>query len=79
MLLPREQSPWNCGYFLGAIALQALAQSPNHQCDFTDLQQKMSGLINRSISGTQVLTAAAWLYLIDAIKLDDNGMIVRCN
>jgi hypothetical protein len=79
MLLPREQSPWNCGYFLGAIALQALAMSPTRQCDLHELQQRMSGLINRSISATQVLSAAAWLYLIDAIRLDDDGMITRCN
>lgn len=79
MLLPREQSPWNCGYFLGAIALRALSQSRNGKADLTDLQQRMSGLINRAVSPTQVVAAAAWLYLIDAIKLDDDGMIEKCN
>lgn len=79
MLLPREQSPWNCGYFLGAIALQALKQSRDGKCDLPSLQRRMSSLINRSISPTQVVAAAAWLYLIDAIKLDDDGMIATCN
>jgi len=79
MLLPREQSPWNCGYFLGAIALQALKQSPNGNCDLPGLQRRMSLLINRTVSPTQVVAAAAWLYLIDAIKLNDDGMIARCN
>lgn len=79
MLLPREQSPWNCGYYLGAIALQALTESPNHKADLSELQQRMSSLMNRSISPTQVVAAAAWLYLIDAIKLDDDGMIEKCN
>ena len=79
MLLPREQSPWNCGYFLGAIALEALGQSPTGKCDLPDLQQRMSALLHHSVSGTQVLIAAAWLYLIDAIKLDEHGMVTRCN
>jgi hypothetical protein len=79
MLLPREQSPWNCGYFLGAIALQALRQSQAGRSDLPDLQQNMSLLINRTVSATQVVSAAAWLYLIDAIRLDDEGMITRCN
>jgi hypothetical protein len=78
MLLPREQSPWNCGYFLGAIALEALRKSTKGQCDLPELQQKMGMLIGRSISPTQVVTAAAWLYLIDAITVDDDGMIRRC-
>ena len=79
MLLPREQSPWNCGYFLGAVALQALNQSPDGKFDLPDLQQQMSLLINRSISATQVVTAAEWLYLIDAIRLEDDGKITRCD
>jgi len=79
MLLPREQSPWNCGYFLGAIALQALNQSRGRKSDLPDLQRRMSSLINRPISPTQVVAAAAWLYLIDAIRLDDNGMIEKCS
>lgn len=79
MLLPREQSPWNCGYFLGAIALQALKESRNGKADLTDLQRRMSSLINRSISPTQVVAAAAWLYLIDAIRLDEYGMIEKCD
>jgi hypothetical protein len=79
MLLPREQSPWNCGYFLGAIALRALDQSSGGKCDLPGLQRVMSSLINRSVSPAQVLAAAAWLYLIDAIKLDENGIIAKCN
>jgi hypothetical protein len=79
MLLPREQSPWNCGYFLGAIALQSLNQSRDGKCDLPSLQRLMSSLIKRSVSPTQVIAAAAWLYLIDAIKLDDDGMIAKCN
>jgi hypothetical protein len=79
MLLPREQGPWNCGYFLGAIALQALKNSPAGKCDLPELQQRMSEIIHRSISATQVITAAAWLYLIDAIRLDNNGIITRCD
>ena len=52
--------------------IQALSKSVNEQCDLPSLQQQMSLLLKKSISPTQVLIAAAWLYLIDAIKLDDS-------
>jgi hypothetical protein len=77
MLLPREQSPWNCGYFLGAIALRALALSPGGKSDLLDLQERMSELLKRPISGTQVVTAAAWLFLIDVVRVDKHGTITR--
>ena len=75
MLLPREQSAWNCAYYLGAIALKALSQSPEGKCDLLKLQQKMSLLMKRAVSPTQVMSAAAWLFLIDAVHLDEDGML----
>lgn len=62
MLLPREQSPWNCGYFLGAVALGALSHSPNGKADLLELQRLMSKTLSRPISPTQVVTAASWLF-----------------
>jgi hypothetical protein len=79
MLLPREQSPWNCGYYLGAIALHALGQSPDGRCDLPELQRRMTSLIRRPVSPTQVVSAAAWLYLIDSIRLEDDGRIAKCS
>ena len=79
MLLPREQSPWNCGYFLGAIALQALEVTRKGKSDLPGLQKAMSEILGRPISPTQVIMAASWLYLIDAIRLDDDGTIVKCD
>lgn len=79
MLLPREQSPWNCGYYLGAIALRALSDAPKERSDVSALQERMSSLIQRPISSTQVIIAAAWLYLLGAIELDDDGMVVKCS
>lgn len=79
MLLPREQSPWNCGYFLGAIALKALTDRPGERADLQNLQQRMGVLMNRDISSTQVITAASWLYLAGAIELEEDGMVRRCS
>jgi len=79
MLLPREQSPWNCGYYLGAIALRALRENPSGKCDVQVLQARMSDLMRRDISADQVISASAWLYLLDAISLDEDGSIVLCN
>lgn len=78
MLLPREQSPWNCGYFLGAVALQALARGPRGGLDVEELRQGMTAQLHRPLSVNQVMSAAAWLYLLDAIELTDNGKVVRC-
>lgn len=78
MLLPREQSSWNCGYFLGAIALKVLNQSEDGKVGLPELQERMSDIISHPLSATQIVAAASWLYLIDAIKLDDEGMIAKC-
>jgi hypothetical protein len=79
MLLPREQSPWNCGYFLGAVALRSLSERPGQALDLADLQRDMSAYMRRSISPTQVVSAAAWLYLIGAVELDSAGKLVKCS
>ena len=79
MLLPREQSPWNCGYVLGAAALQALGEAGSAKADITYLQGRMSVILKRPISPTQVVAAAAWLYLIDAVRLEEDGALVKCN
>lgn len=79
MLLPREQSPWNCGYYLGAMALQALSQAPGNKLDLPSLQERMSFLTKRPISLTQAVSAAAWLYLIDAVQLDETGALQKCS
>lgn len=79
MLLPREQSPWNCGYYLGAMALKALEDVPKGGLDLPELQHRMGLLTKRPISPTQAVAAAAWLYLIDAVMLDATGAIQRCN
>ena len=78
MLLPREQSPWNCGYFLGAIALDALGKSTDGRLDLAELQRAMSTGLRRQGSPTQAVAAAAWLFLLDAIDLDEKGRIGKC-
>lgn len=79
MLLPREQSPWNCGYFLGAIALRALQALPEQRGDLQSLQDRMGALIYREVSPTQVVIAAAWLFLLGAIEMDANGTVRPCS
>ena len=76
MLLPREQSPWNCGYFLGAVALRAIGGSAG--LDVEELRERMSTELGQPLSVNQVMSAAAWLYLIDAIALNPQGKVVRC-
>jgi hypothetical protein len=75
MLLPREQSPWNCGYYLGAVALRALQDAPASSCDLQTLELRMNQLMQRTLSPTQVVSAAAWLYLLGVVDLDQNGAI----
>jgi hypothetical protein len=79
MLLPREQSSWNCGYVLGAVALQALSQAEGGRRDLQGLQRAMSLIMNRSISATQAISAASWLFLLNAVKLNEDGTIERCS
>jgi hypothetical protein len=79
MLLPREQSPWNCGYVLGAIALDALGSTANGKSDISELQRAMSTGLGKQVSPTQAVAAAAWLFLLGAIAIDKDGRIVKCS
>lgn len=76
MLLPREQSPWNCAYVLGAAALTALIMG---DADLPLLQSRMSDVLKRKVSPTQALSAAAWLFLLDKVKLDEKGQLTLCD
>ncbi len=78
MLLPREQRPWNCGYFLGAAGLMVFRDSGDLKLSLEDLQARMSQVTGREISLAQVVSAAAWLYLLGAVQADENGMISIC-
>lgn len=75
MLLPREQTPWNCGYALGAYALKALRDKP---ADIQELQAHMSQVLGKSVSSTQVIAAISWLYLLDAVRLVEQGKLEIC-
>lgn len=75
MLLPREQSPWNCAYVLGAAALSALNQG---DADLPLLQLKMTEILQRRISPTQTLSAASWLFLLGKVQLDEKGQLTIC-
>ena len=76
MLLPREQSPWNCAYVLGAVALSALKQG---EADLPLLQLKMTEILLRRVSPTQTLSAVAWLFLLGKVVLDEKGQLTLCN
>ncbi|HPH06819.1 MAG TPA: hypothetical protein PL131_13190 [Methylotenera sp.] len=76
MLLPREQSPWNCAYVLGAAALTSLEAGA---ADLMVLQSRMEVILKRRVSPTQTLSAAAWLFLLDKVMLDDKGQLFLCN
>jgi hypothetical protein len=78
MLLPREQSPWNCGYVLGAVALDVLGKSRSGKLDLAELQKAMSSGLGKQVSPTQAVAAAAWLFLLDAIDLDEDGRVGKC-
>lgn len=76
MLLPREQSPWNCAYVLGAAALSALNEG---DADLPSLQSRMTEILQRRVSPTQTLSAAAWLFLLGKVELDEKGQLSLCN
>jgi hypothetical protein len=78
MLLPRGQNSWNCGYFLGAIALEVLSERKSERVDIHALRELMAQKMGWPISITQAVAAASWLFLLKAVSLDDNGMIVKC-
>jgi hypothetical protein len=70
VLLPREQSPWNCGYVLGAYAIASLQEG---SADLNELQARMTIRLGKKVSTTQAMAAAGWLFLIAKVRQDENG------
>lgn len=79
MLLPNEQSPWNCAYALGAYALDCLSKAPSNGLDTFQLQQEMSKKIGVDLSITQVTLGLTWLFLIDQVEVTKEGVIKKCS
>lgn len=77
MLLPSDQSPWNCSYALGAVALKSLTGV--REQDLHQLQNSMASIIGRTVSPTQTLLAVAWLFLIEKVAISENGAIQLCD
>jgi hypothetical protein len=61
------------------MALQVLDGLPERRADLETLQRNMAEVMEREVSSTQAVTAAAWLYLLGAVELEEGGVLTPCN
>ena len=74
MLLPDKIHPEECIYYNGYVLLEELQKEPNQEV--LDLFANAKKANNMSFC-TYVL-CLDWLYLIDAAKVDEQGIVRKC-
>lgn len=74
MLLPDNIHPEDCIYYTGAMILDEIGK--NNGQNFIDLYQKMRK--TKKMSCSVFVLSLDWLYLIQAVQVDKDGVIKRC-
>jgi len=75
VLLPDNIHPEQTVYFNGASVLSAIQK--HRVMDVFDLYAQTT--VNRKMSMPVFFLCLDWLYLIDLITLNDNGMVELCS
>lgn len=71
MLLPTDTKPMYSIYYIGGLLLKTIKQHSEH--DFMNIYDIMNK--NYHVSFKLYILAIDWLYLIDAIQIDQKGWI----
>ena len=75
MLLPDDIHPEDTVYFNGAFVLQALQENPSQ--DFIDLYQQVKR--SRHMSMPLFVLCLDWLFLLNAITMNNKGKVDLCS
>jgi len=74
MLLPDNIHPEDSVYYNGSFVLQAIQQNPS--LDLLDLYQHAKQF--KKMSMPIFMLCIDWLFLIDLLRLDDQGRVELC-
>lgn len=74
MLLPDNIHPENSLYFTGSVVLSAVQQEDSW--DLLELYSRVKAI--KEITMPIFILALDWLFLLNAIEINDNDQIVPC-
>lgn len=77
MLISNETNPSKSVYYIGGIILSVLENKTNSTIDFLDLYREMNN--SHKISLQLFLFSIDWLYLINKVKIDNKGYLIKCS
>lgn len=75
MLLPIDMKPENSVYYNASIITKQLQDGALH---IIDLYKEIKE-VKKTISLKIFIVCLDWLYLIDIIKIDNEGMVILCS
>lgn len=74
MLLPDNIHPENSLYFTGSVVLSTVRQGDSW--DLLELYSRVKAI--NEITMPIFILSLDWLFLLNAIKINDNGQIIPC-
>ncbi|EAD0431631.1 hypothetical protein AFU33_12520 [Listeria monocytogenes] len=76
MLLPKDINPENSIYYYGSLVLKRLMSIPHREEDIINLYHFVK---TNNISITSFSLTIDWLYLVGAVKINDEGKVILCS
>lgn len=76
MLLPKDINPENSIYYYGSLVLKRLMSIPHGEEDIINLYHFVK---TNNISITSFSLTLDWLYLVGAVKINDEGKVILCS
>ncbi len=73
MLLPIGTNPKISTYYCGAMVLNVLKNVKNRKINLMDLYLQLNK--EEKMSFSQVILALDWLYLIDVVEMNNEGVV----
>lgn len=77
MLLPMGITPENSLYFIGAKIIECIHKHPNHSVALVSLIEQMHHEIGLSAALTSL--GLDWLYLLDTVRINNEGNVILCS
>ncbi|MBC2056236.1 hypothetical protein HCJ57_06960 [Listeria booriae] len=77
MLLPRDMNPEISVYYYGGRVLELLSVEFDNKVDVVGLYHMMKSQTEISILSFSL--TLDWLYLIDAVKINEKGEVIVCS
>lgn len=76
MILSNNSNPKNCLYYIGGIILKIIKNQEDYKYDYLELYNELKN--NHNVSFQLYNFTLDWLYLISAVKFDEEDGVVKC-